>query len=268
MTTIDQELVSRSLACRSQMLRVFHEAAEADLAVSPLVIIADEPGCGVTTFVRSIAQSGEAKPTGFIRIDCTQVCDAELKPMTVPVEGGLDTRAPAFVSMADTAGIETGSIILLTQAASAPRSTVLAALETIASAAAGPVIVVLTDVGGRDEEDRMLALVSEGLGLHKAHVPTARLSMDTSRPMPAQPVLLHGIMSETGCKRGERYMEIEVAEPYFRTVRFVVNALDGQDDDTLVEALEPHLDSRGGCSVRLEIENGDLSCGSDDITGI
>ncbi len=268
MTAIDQELVTRSLACKSQMLRALHEAAEADLAVSPLIVISDAPGIGPSSFAKSIATTYGAKPENFIEIRCAQMIEEHFKPMAVLNGGNLEIREPRIASLGETAGIETGSIIVLSDAAVAAHSTVVAALEMIASAAAGPVLVLLHDIGGIEAERSMLDRISEGLGLHKAHVPTARLSMDTSRPMPTQPVLLHGIMEETGCKRGERYMEMEVAEPYFRTVRFVVDAEPDQDDDALVDALHPHLDSRGGCSVRLEIRNGDLFCGTADITGI
>jgi len=266
MTAIDQELVARTLACKSQMLRAFHEAAEADLAVAPLVIVADAPGIGVANLARSIAGSDVMNPDCFIQIRCAQMIESEFKPVTVLNGGNLEIREPRIAALGQKAGIETGSIVVLSDAAIAAHSTVVAALQLIASSAAGPVLVVLTDVGGRDAEDLMLARINDGLGLHKAHVPTARLSMDPSRPMPKQPVLLHGTMEESGCRTGERYMEIEIAEPYLHTVRFTVHAKPGQDDGDLVDALHPHLDRRDGCSVRLSDENGELCCGTDDVT--
>lgn len=53
-------------------------------------------------------------------------------------------------------------------------------------------------------------------------------------------VELHGALSFMGSKRGERYFQIEIAEPYFRSVFIIVYGDDGREgDDDLTDDIAP-----------------------------
>jgi hypothetical protein len=256
----------RASFCRSQILRVFHEATSMDLAVVPIVLMADTPVVGMHDMTRKLSTPFITEPSGFTEIRCAQLDGSEFLELPVLSNGEVRMQKPRIPALLETAGTGFESVIVLSDAAEAPRETIVTALAQIAAAAVGPVTVVLTAIGGIDEEDRILSCIQEGLDLHPAHVPTARLSMSLTKPAPSQPVLLAGHVSHASSKRGERYMEIDVMEPYDHMIRFTVTAIEDQDDDALNEDLFDKVDLSKPCFVRLQNVDGDLVCHSDALT--
>lgn len=135
-------------------------------------------------------------------------------------------------------------------------------LEIINGRVFTPAIVMV--VAGLRHEESVLTAFQKGLGIHRAHVPVARVSLDKRLK---QPVLLVGHMSLEGSKCGRRFMSIDMltpSAPYEHNVRFTIQGKDDQSDDDINEILSA---IEGRVAVRLTDNDGELECSLDDIEG-
>lgn len=265
MKTIDPAAAAVIVANKANVLRAYSEAFAMDIAIAPVLIMCDRPGLGVANLSKGIAASMTLAPDAVAHILCGNLDEMDVKSYPVLRGGDIEQCEPRIVSIVRSVANPLGSVVILADAESAPTSMLVAALGQIADAAKEPVVVAIVAQGGIDTERTMLAAIKEGLGLHAAHVPTARVA-GPEGTIPSQPILLFGQMSQESSKCGEQYMEISVAEPFDHEIRFTVRAKDDQDDDALIEALYSNMDPRDVVAVRLEVEDGRLVCTSDDVT--
>lgn len=264
MTKIDPELVARIHSNQSLLLRTISDALSYDMQIVPVIVAADI-GMGVSTMLSGI---GRALFDGkCIEFRCAQIGAHEFDELPVLNHGQIEMRKPRISILKDTTASEAGSLVILDEAVNDDGFVLSKILKQISEDAKGPVVAVLHV--RHDEEQLALALIEDVLGIHRAHVPTARLSIDMSRPQPSQPVLVSGGMQQDGAKRCERYMELTVQEPYEQTLRLTVNATSDQDDDALNEALWNLLnDESKTVFARLEVVDGWLECTTDDLTNV
>lgn len=265
MKTIDPAAAAFIVANKANVLRAYSEAFAMDIAIAPVLIMCDRPGLGVLALSKGIATSMVLAPDAFVEIRCGNLDHSDVTAHPVLCNGEIEHREARIQASVRAVSSPLGSVVVLSDASIAPADMLRAALVQIADAAKGPVVVAIIAHGGIDTERTMLAAIKEGLGLHAAHVPTARVA-GPEGAIPSQPVLLFGQMSQESSKCGEQYMEISVAEPFDHEIRFTVRAKDDQDDDALIEALYSDMDPRDGVAVRLEVEDGRLVCTSDDVT--
>lgn len=260
MSRIDPELVARIQLSNSVLLRAVSDALSYDLQIAPIVI-ASQRGIGTSNMFSGIARG---MTESYVEIRCAQMSDAELERLPVLHEGQLQAREPSLSVIGHALKNEMGSFILLDDAVSCGENVLRAVLSQISREAIGPVVVAIrVDL---DQEEQALGIVKDELGLHRAHVPTARLAVDTSKAPVAQPVLLSGSMQLEGSKRGERYMEMYVSQPFDQNIRFTIDAKPDQDDDDLNEAIDALSNDRDPVFARLQIVDGWLRCTTDDIT--
>jgi hypothetical protein len=260
MTKTTAETIALVQLSNSVLLRAVSDALSYDLQIAPIVI-ASQPGIGTTTLLSGMARG---MTDDMVEIRCAQISETDLERLPVLHEGEIQMREPSLSVVGRALKKETGSFLLLDDALANGENVLRAVLAQIARDAVGPVVVAIrVDL---DQEEQALRIVQDELGLHSAHVPTARLAIDPSRPPIAQPVLLSGSMQLEGSKRGERYMEMYVSEPFDQTIRFTILAKPDQDDDDLNDAVFALSNDRDPVFARLEIVDGHLECTTDDIT--
>jgi hypothetical protein len=262
MTKIDPELVARIHSNQSILLRTISDALSYDMQIVPVVVAAGV-GMGVNTMLSGI---GRALFDGRnVEIRCAQIEPSDFDELPVLNRGQIEMRKPRISILQDTVTSEAGSLVVLDEAVHDGGHLLSKILTQTSEQAKGPVVVA---IHVRPDEERLaLAVIEEAIGIHRAHVPTARLSIDLSEPQPSQPVLVSGGMQQDGAKRCERYMELTIQEPYEQTLRLTVNAKPDQDDDALNETLWNLLNADGSSVfARLEIVDGWLECTTDDLT--
>lgn len=262
MTKIDPEFVARIHSNQSILLRTISDALSYDMQIVP-IIVAAEVGMGVNTMLAGIGRAlfdGKA-----VEIRCAQMGAHDFDDLPVLNRGQVEMRKSRISIMEDTVASEAGSLVVLDEAVHDDGHLLSKILKQISEKAKGPTVVA---IHVRPDEERLaLALIEDTIGIHRAHVPTARLSMDLSQPQPSQPLLASGTMVQDGAKRCERYMELTIQEPYEQTLRLTVNATPDQDDDDLNEDLWKLVkDDRSPVFARLEIVDGWLECTTDDLT--
>ena len=258
MHLIDVDAADRYNAAHSILLRTLADGLSMDLAVSP-IIVAAAPGMGTSTTIAAIA---EARGFSFIDICCEQMSAYDLVPAPDLVEGGLEVLKPRIAPLHKAISAGRQTVVILGDACAQYGDVAVEILKQIERDARGSVLVVLK-VDPADE-DQALKIIDRGTGLHRAHIPTARLPISAMGREPPQPILATGSLTTNGSKSGRRFLEMEVEEPYFHSLRFTLVAKDDQDDDDLALVLAPLLDD-GNVSVRLTQVNGDLICTTDDI---
>jgi len=258
MTKINAETVARIQLSNSVLLRAVSDALSYDLQIAPIVI-ASAPGIATANLLTAIARSMFGG--NCVEIRCAQMHESELEPQPVLRNGEIEMLKPSLSVVRNAISAELGSLILLDDAV-AGEAVTRAVLAQIAREAVGPVIVAIQV--STSEEEQALRIVKDEIGLHRAHVPTARLAVDASRAPVAQPVLLSGSMQLQGSKCGERYMEMYVAEPFDQDIRFTIVAKPDQDDDAMNAAI--WTEDRDPVFARLEVVRGSLQCTTDDIT--
>lgn len=246
------------MAGKALIMRTLASAMTLDLAIAP-VILASQPGIGTSTMTRGIA---EGLGMEFLDVRCNMISAHEFEPLGVLDSGGaVIDHEPRLAWIHDLLAVGRPTLILLDEAMSTGPVVVTGLLQQIVDAAKAPVIVVLhTSLAN---EEIALDAIQDGLGIHRAHVPTARLSYTEKL---SQPLLLVGSGGTTGSKCGERHFEITTYDPHEAEIRFTVYATPEQDDDALNEALDAVWN--GDIAVRLEYVDGRLQCGSRDMESL
>lgn len=89
------------------------------------------------------------------------------------------------------------------------------------------------------------------------------LPTGTAEPVATDRIVLKGKADTYSSKRGLRYVEMSVSEPYDHEVRFTVVARPDQDDNDLTSALEPLWE--GPVRVNARMTDDGLECTTDDI---
>lgn len=193
-----------ALAAHNQgvVLSAIADALKLDLAVAP-VVIARERGIGIDYILRGVSQALDADYVDF-RVYSEE---DDVNEKISAFEGG--------IIKIDAENLDVGNIL-----------GVIADRVT-----ANTIVCIVTDLDAI-EESVVLTKIEEYLNVHRAHVPTARLSATKKVD---QPVLLVGQVSENGCKRGERYFTVETE--LCSEIHFHINGLPHQNDDDLYEAL-------------------------------
>ena len=234
----DHDTATRSMAASTTTMAAFAATTMLDLAVAPMVIAAP-PGIGVRTLAESLSRSiGQA----FIEVRCSNVHETEWKAL---LDQSLKGAGPAF--------------ILFDDALSGGYEPIVEMMKYVAVVATAPVVVALHVTA--TDEDNALDAVFACTDIHRAHVPTARLSMTEEV---RQPVLLVGQVELTSSKSGELHMKIHVSDPYEHVVEFTINAIEGQDADAMHVTLEDVF-SAENAAVRLEQTNLGLVCTTNDL---
>jgi hypothetical protein len=193
-----------ALAAHNQgvVLSAIADALKLDLAVAP-VVIARERGIGIDYILRGVSQALDADYVDF-RVYSEE---DDVNEKISAFEGG--------IIKIDAENLNVGNIL-----------GVIADRVT-----ANTIVCIVTDLDAI-EESVVLTKIEEYLNVHRAHVPTARLSATKKVD---QPVLLVGQVSENGCKRSERYFTVETE--LCSEIHFHINGLPHQNDDDLYEAL-------------------------------
>lgn len=121
-------------------------------------------------------------------------------------------------------------------------------LEAITEYSTADSVVCIVSGLATNDQDRALSAIEQHLKVHRAHVPTARLSVDNTVK---QPVLLVSEVWDNGAKRGERYFT--ASSELGEEIHLKVMGFPHQSDDDLNEALENLFDSRRRqVALRLE----------------
>lgn len=255
MEKIDTQAV---MANQAILLRTVAQALTLDLAVAPLILASDH-GIGANAQLKAIC---EGLGMQFSDIRCISFHGQDFLPVARTLEEGEQTETAMIDNWLDGFFADARpSLILLDEAIVNGVGVTVGILGRIAEKAKSPVVVALR--GYLQDEQQMLTAISEGLGIHRAHVPTARLSL--SRTV-EQPILLVGNCGHDGSKCGERYFEITTYEPHEADIRFTVMALPGQDDDDLNADLDAVWN--GNAAVRLEYLDGHLVCNAADMEAL
>jgi hypothetical protein len=194
-----------ALAAHNQgiVLSAIADALKLDLAVAP-VVIAREHGIGIDRILRGVSQAVDGDYVDF---------------RVYSEEDDVNEKISAFkggILKIDGDNLDCGNIL-----------GVIADRVT-----ANTIVCIVTDLDAI-EESSVLTEIEEYLNVHRAHVPTARLSATKKVD---QPVLLVGNVSENGSKRGERYFT--VGTELCNEIHFHINGLPHQNDDDLYEALD------------------------------
>lgn len=234
----DHDTATRSMAASTTTMAAFAATTMLDLAVAPMVIAAP-PGIGVRTLAESLADAIGQK---FIEVRCYSLYEQQWKAL---LDQSLKGAGPAF--------------ILFDEAGSFEHDMIVEMLKYVTVVATAPVVVALRVTA--TDEDKALEAVFAGTGIHRAHVPTARLSVTEEI---LQPVLLVGQVELTSSKSGSLRMEIHVSNPYEHVVGFTVDAIEGQDTDAMYLALEDVFNAEN-VAVRLQQTNLGLVCTTNDI---
>lgn len=254
--THNPEHAAAQMALQSILLSTLSSALSFDLAVTP-VILATDPGIGTNHMTRGIV---EGMDMVYVDVRCEALSERDFAPMHAVVDGEVvETEGSlAFITEALSSG--RNAFVMLDEALTTGRDVVVGLLRKVADDARGNVIVALR-VAHSDEEEALLA-IAEGLGIHRVHVPTARLAYGRTV---AQPVLLTGLANLEGSKCGLRYLTMLTEMPFEAEVRFHVDAKPDQDDDALNEAIYPIFERGTTSAARLENVDGTLVCTTDDL---
>lgn len=242
----------------SSFARAFAEAADLDLAVAPMVVAAS-PGWGASFMLHRLADLYGMK---CVEIRLDQIFPDDLR--TAPVlRGGEVEMRETRISTIRTALDRGPTIVAVDFGGRHEQTDELLSLvfsHVQEGLGASPAIVVLKCP--LEEESFAFSAISKHLGIHHALVPSIRLSA-ASQP---RQILVTGQMSVTGSKRGERYVEIDVSEPYLHQIQALVVARSDQDDDSLNDALDPFWDRDAQVAIRLTLKDGEATFTPDDIS--
>lgn len=257
---ITAEQIARLNVSTSSIIQTFAQAANYDRAISAMVLAAD-PGNGINTAMR---EATAVYSMEYREVRCDMLDITDFAQLQVPGADGITLMTPLPLECFRNLPTSQTTVIVLTEVHARPEF-LPNIFEQINALTAGPVIVVLT--GRINEIDDSLNAIETGLDIHRAYIPTVIIEKNIDKSQPSQPILLYGSAETTGSKRGERYLEILVSEPYEHTVNFVLYGDDDQSDDDLNEFLSGILDANDEIAVRLECIDGQLVCGTKDITG-
>ena len=261
MKPIDPEFAARLMTSHAQVLRALSEAMTMDLAVAP-VTVTTPVGYGTVTLCTTLASALSCRQATVLR--CSMFTAEDIEPYWV-VNGGEIEQRPPRVRAAVPTDFDAPHFVVLDEAGEAAPGMIAAALRVISDAATSPIVVIL--IGQGDSEEAMLAEIADGLDLHRAHVPGARISADPLTPMPAQPVLVAGSASFEGSKRGERHLSIDIDAPYPHQVNVTLIADEGMDEDALSDLTSELINAPGSVFLRLDSDgSGSYDIGPADIT--
>lgn len=231
MTTFDYEGAVVRMNNQALILEACSAALRLDFVPAPVILATDDPIMDIANIYRL---------SGFLGFDAVEIGlgETSLENLKYLVTG--DTGFYVINGYGDNTEDE-----------------LVALLEVISGRVFTPAIVMV--VAGLRHEESVLAALHKGLGIHRAHVPVARVSLSQKLQ---QPVLIMGSMHIEGAKCGRRTMSIEIASPCYENVFFTLNAKDDQDDDYLNQAI---ADFGTTVAVRLTQVDGYLQCTLDDI---
>jgi hypothetical protein len=262
MPTPNPERIARIHMNSSLVMKAVSHAMAQDLAVAPVLIATESPGMGVRHLLQGIAGALDIPVRSFA---AGGMIAADFGLAHVLHEGKLVEKRRTLEALDSVTSSPFGSIVLIDADGDADMAVTRALMDDVRESAVGPTIVVIACEYSL--EDQALDAIQASLGLHGAHVPTAILSADLSKPVPSQPVLLSGHLTLEGSKCGERYFEIETTSEIPMIVRFDVFGREDQDDDSLNAELD-HAFDRGERFVRLTIVDGSTRCRPQDISAI
>lgn len=276
-----QIVIAAVQSMQSRVLDILSTGLAADLAVSPIVV-AGENGIGVLHNLKGVAKGLEME---IVDIRCTALGGYDFLPILK--DGEVVHEKPRIELLDTILSKDRASMIILDDPAADGQSRYAERIAAhVMENATSPVLLVFTC---RIEDlDDTVDLAVRTTGIHRASMPTAILRMDrdagvacwmmrgldqetAEAAVPAkdlsvrEPVLLLGTLDHNGSKCGEQYFEMTVMEPYEHHVHFEVHARADQDDNALIEALQPMF-GKGSVAVRVTPdEQGTLVCTTDDM---
>lgn len=276
-----QIVIAAVQSMQSRLLGIVSTGLAVDLAVSPIVI-AGEVGIGILHNLKGVAKALEMQ---IVDIRCEALDGYDFQPI---LRNGEVVKEKPRIELLDTIlSKDQASMIILDDAATRGQGKYAELIVAhIMENASSPVLLVFNCM--IPELDETVDLAVRTTGIHRASMPTTILRMDRDAAVACQmmrgldreiaeavvpakdlsvrePVLLLGALDHTGSKCGEQYFEMTVMEPYEHRVHFEVHARADQDDDALIEALQPMF---GGGSVAVRVtpnEHGTLVCTTDDM---
>lgn len=228
---MDEVIEYQLMLGKTQLLSTLSEAMKADLAISPIVV-ASEPGIGTCTMIGQLAN---ALGLNFIDVRCHALDPSDFAPLPVIADGEVAQVPPRFKWIAEQLAKRQPALVLLNESLSSGTDVPEGLIKQISDMASAPVIIVMNCT--LPDHDEALRVVAAATGIHPALIPTCELSIDHVRPR----VQIIGSMGLESSKIGERYVEIHSLIPYDHTMRLTIEALEGQDDDAMNEALDPFI---------------------------
>lgn len=234
------------------LLRTVADTLTMDLAVAPM-IVASEPGIGTSIALRGIAEGLGMK---HIDVRCSQLDGTEFD---VIKEDSLEGCEGSLGWLLRDSYDGQRAFIVLDEADSVRKDILDKLLKQISHAEVTTIVVLRVFLDG---EEQALAAINEGLDIHRAHVPTARIAV--TRKV-TQPLLYVGELAHSGSKCGERYFSIIGEGPMDPEYNFAVFAKPDQSDDDMNEDLDAAFMFRAVAAVRLDYIDDQIRCMAEDI---
>lgn len=242
--------------CRAALANALVATTLDDLAIVP-VVVTTRPGVGTTHILQKLASGLEWNfleyrfdmmdvMTDFGSVQVLEAGEIKIrKGMPEGLRTLLTGDRPAMVVI----DFSFQRPILIDRMVTAIRDT--ATVQTV--------VVFKTHAGLKEFAIEMAGL----LDVEKPLVRTISMSPDST----VQDVQLVGTVVHDGSKRGERYVDMTIQEPYEHSLKFTIIADEGQDDDDMNETLEPIWNAEQ-VAVRLHEEHGYLVARMQDVAAL
>jgi hypothetical protein len=242
--------------CRAALANALVATTLDDLAIVP-VVVTTQPGVGTTHVLQKLASGLEWNfleyrfdmmdiMTDFGNVQVLDAGEVKIrKGMPEGLHSLLTGDKPAMVVI----DFSFQRPVLIDRMVTAIKET--ATVHTV--------VVFKTHAGLKE-----FAIEQAGLlNVEKPLVRTVAMSADST----VQDVQLVGTVVHDGSKRGERYVDMTIQEPYEHSLKFTIIADEDQDDDAMNETLEPIWDAEQ-VAVRLHEEHGYLVARMQDVAAL
>ena len=251
----------------ADLMRTFAEATTLDLAVAPMVVAVDAPGIGASAKLHAMASACNMAHLEY-RLDMMDVLDFN-RGLPVLHNGEIVQQVviPSGLLSLVTGPAHAVVILDFENDRAEVLETMLGLIKEHATVATIVVLRTVTrtdETTGRSPVDAAHAAITKVLGIHRALVPACTMAISHRAIQAARRVRLVGALQLNSSRRGERYCEITMSEPYDHEARITVRATGDQDDDALNAALEAAWDA-SSVALIATIEDGDMVCTTADI---